>query len=337
MSMRSNHVTHMKGTSSIVPLVPLPKVAAGDRLRAAVVSLRPRQWTKNLVVFIGLIFAHKLFDAPSLGRAAFAFLIFCLVSSAIYLLNDLLDVENDRQHPVKCMRPIASGRLPASWAIVMMGILFLISSSFIALFFFLPLFPSPKYGILSGMQGTASLLALIVATYVFSMVLYSIRLKRIVLVDVFLIAFGFVLRIVAGTVIISVHLSSWLYLVACFLSLFLALCKRRQELSLLQGQAKHFRQILKDYTVPLLDQMIGIVCAATIIAYSLYTIQGTNETHDLSITIPFVLYGMFRYLYLVAVKMEGGSPEEVLLRDYHILGSTACCFVLILLLLYFIP
>lgn len=331
--MRDNQV---KGVSaSIATLVSLPQVTIKGKLRAAIASLRPRQWTKNLVVFIGLIFAHKLFDVVSLERVALAFLTFCLVSSSVYLLNDLQDVKNDRQHPVKCKRPIAAGRLPISWAVVMIGMLLLISSSFIVLLFFLPI--SPGSDSLSSLKGETNLFALVVAAYVLIMVLYTIRLKQIVFVDVFVIAFGFVLRIVAGTVVIPVHLSSWLYLVTCFLSLFLALSKRRQELALLQEQARHFRHVLKDYSIPFLDRLIAIVCAATIMAYSLYTIQGPNENHHLSITIPLVLYGMFRYLYLVTMKMEGGSPEEILLLDRHILGSTVACFVLILVVLYLFP
>ncbi len=163
------------------------------------------------------------------------------------------------------------------------------------------------------------------------------RLKHIVLLDVFIIAGGFVLRILAGTVVIPVMISPWLYLVTILLSLFLALSKRRHELVLLQGDASNHRQILKDYSLPLLDQLITIVTAATIMAYSLYTFQGPTGNHRLMITIPLVLYGMFRYLYLMYMRMEGGSPEEVLLRDRHMLGTVVLCTIVIIIVLYVLP
>ena len=169
------------------------------------------------------------------------------------------------------------------------------------------------------------------------MSLYSVRLKHIVLMDVFIIASGFVLRILAGAVVIPVMISPWLYLVTILLSLFLALSKRRHELVLLQDEASNHRQILKEYSLPLLDQLITIVIAATIMAYSLYTFQGPTGNHRLMITIPLVLYGTFRYLYLMHLRMEGGSPEEVLLRDRHILGTVVMCTVLIIIVLYGLP
>jgi len=185
--------------------------------------------------------------------------------------------------------------------------------------------------------GANLLFALTVAAYLLLMVLYSARLKHVVLLDVFVIASGFVLRILAGAVVIPVVISPWLYLVAILLSLFLALNKRRHELVFLQGQATNHRQILKEYSVPLLDQMITIVTAATLMAYSLYTFQGPTGNHRLMITIPLVLYGMFRYLYLVYMRMEGGSPEEVLLRDRHMLGTVVSCTVVIIIVLYVLP
>jgi len=169
------------------------------------------------------------------------------------------------------------------------------------------------------------------------MVLYSVRLKHVVLLDVFIIASGFVLRILAGAVVIPVMISPWLYLVTILMSLFLALNKRRHELVLLQEQASNHRQILKEYSLPLLDQMITIVTAATLMAYSLYTFQGPTGNHRLMITIPLVLYGMFRYLYLVYMRMEGGSPEEILLRDRHILGTVVLFAAAVIIVLYVLP
>jgi 4-hydroxybenzoate polyprenyltransferase len=181
------------------------------------------------------------------------------------------------------------------------------------------------------------LFAISVVGYVSLMFFYSIYLKHIVLIDVFTIAGGFVLRILAGTFVISVIVSPWLYLVTCFLSLFLALSKRRHELTFLQKQASEHRQILKEYNLQLLDQMITIVVTCTLIAYSLYTFEGPTGNQRLIITIPFVLYGMFRYLYLVYVRMEGGSPEEVLLRDRPMFGTVMVCTILIIGVLYLLP
>ena len=264
-----------------------------------------------------------------------AFAAFCLASSSIYLLNDLLDLENDRQHPVKRNRPLASGILPVSWAIVTMGILLLACAGLTVLIFYIP--RDHQNDIFASLGGGSLLFALIVAAYFILMVLYNIWLKHVVLLDVFIIASGFVLRILAGAVVILVSISPWLYLVTILLSLFLALNKRRHELVLLQGEASNHRQILREYSVPLLDQMITIVTAATIMAYSLYTFEGPTGNHRLMLTIPLVLYGMFRYLYLVYMRMEGGSPEELLLRDRHMLGTVVLCTAIIILVLYVFP
>jgi 4-hydroxybenzoate polyprenyltransferase len=297
-------------------------------------SLRPRQWTKNFAVFIGLVFSQRLFDIHALERAVLAFVIFCLVASSIYLLNDLLDLERDRKHPTKRNRPLASGRLSIAWASFAIGILLTTCGILMGVLYQIPLQGSDIFAYLGG---TNLLFTIIIIAYLFLMVLYSIRLKHIVLIDVFVIASGFVLRIMAGAVVIPVNISAWLYLVTSFLALFLALGKRRNELILLQGEASHHRRILKEYSIPMLDQMITITVAATVISYSLYTAEGVTGHHRLIITIPFVLYGMFRYLYLVYMRMEGGSPEEVLLRDRHMLGTVLLCVVLIGLVLYVLP
>lgn len=297
--------------------------------------MRPKQWTKNGAVFVGLLFAQRLFDIASFERTLLAFVTFCLVSSTIYLLNDLLDLEQDRQHPTKRNRPLASGRLPTSWAIGAIVVLFLISAGLIVTVFTIPI--GQAQDIYAPYGGANLLFALTMATYFILMVLYGIRLKHVVLIDVFIIASGFVLRILAGAVVIPVLISPWLYLVTCLLALFLALSKRRHELVLLQGQASSHRQILKEYSIPMLDQMITIVAATTIMAYSLYTFQGPTGNHRLIITIPLFLYGLFRYLYLVYIRMEGGSPEEVLLRDRHMLGTVVLCTILIIVVLYVLP
>jgi 4-hydroxybenzoate polyprenyltransferase len=296
--------------------------------------MRPRQWTKNLALFVGLVFAQQLFSLTSFERAFVAFVIFCLASSSIYLFNDLLDLERDRQHPIKSKRPLASGALPISWAIATIGFLIVGCAGLTLFLFSLPIQQTDIFALLGG---TNVLFALTVVAYLLLMMLYSVRLKHIVLLDVFIIAGGFVLRILAGAVVIPVMISPWLYLVTILLSLFLALSKRRHELVLLQGEASNHRQILKDYSLPLLDQLITIVTAATIMAYSLYTFQGPTGNHRLMITIPLVLYGIFRYLYLMYMRMEGGSPEEVLLRDRHMLGTVVLCTIVIIIVLYVLP
>jgi 4-hydroxybenzoate polyprenyltransferase len=310
------------------------KVGMVGRPGAIIQSMRPRQWTKNLALFVGLVFAQQLLTLTSFERACVAFVVFCLASSCVYIFNDLLDLERDRQHPTKSQRPLASGDLPIPWAIATIGILLLGCAGLTLLLFRIPI---SQTDIFASLGGANVLFALTVVTYLTLMALYSVWLKHIVLLDVFIIASGFVLRILAGTVVIPVMISPWLYLVTILLSLFLALSKRRHELVLLQDEASKHRQILKEYSLPLLDQLITIVMAATIMAYSLYTFQGPTGNHRLMITIPLVLYGMFRYLYLMHMRMEGGSPEEVLLRDRHMLGTVVLCTVLIIIVLYGLP
>ncbi len=317
------------------PIETQPTPSRRNQFYALLVALRPRHWTKNVIVFIGVVFAQRLFNMLSFERAVLAFVAFCLASSSIYLLNDLHDLENDRIHPTKCMRPLASGALPRSWAKITISILLIGCIALVALTFLLPL-PSPN-DVFAWLGGANILFALTLTTYLLLMALYTVRLKHMVLIDVFIIASGFVLRILAGAVVVPVAISPWLYCVACFLSLFLALSKRRHELLLLQDQASTHRQILKEYSIPMLDQMITIVAAGTVMSYSLYTFRGPTGHDRLSITIPFVLYGIFRYLYLMYMRMQGGSPEEVLLSDRHILGTVMLCTICILLVLYVFP
>ncbi|HEY7347459.1 MAG TPA: decaprenyl-phosphate phosphoribosyltransferase [Ktedonobacterales bacterium] len=322
-------------------------------------AIRLRQWTKNLLVFAGVVFAQRVLDVGALGRATAAFVVFCLLSSLVYLVNDLGDLESDRRHPTKRYRPLASGKLSAPVAVagaVLLGVL--ATALTIALLLWpgaagsgqslhvtlaplrltlvpgTPLSPDSQYGILGNLGGSGFLFALVAAAYVGLNLAYTFRLKHVVIVDVFCIAGGFVLRAMAGAVVIPVPISPWLYLCTILLSLFLALGKRRQELMLLDAGASLHRRILQEYNPQLLDQMISIVISATVMAYSLYTFQGTAGNHRLMVTIPFVLYGIFRYLYLIYMKQEGGSPEEVLLRDKHILGSVALCVLTTLALLY---
>ena len=308
-----------------------PQLRVTERLYALLLAMRPRQWTKNLAVFVGIVFAQRLLNPILFGRATIAFGAFCLASSGIYLFNDLLDLENDRQHPKKKLRPLAAGTLPTSWAKVMIGILWLASAGLTVVLFFVPIGGVDTFASLGGAN---VLFACTVASYLILMILYGLRLKHVVLLDVFIIAAGFALRILAGAVAIPVIISPWLYIVTIMLSLMMAFGKRRNELVLMEGQASNHRQILKEYTLPLLDQMITIVTATTIMAYSLYTFQASTGNHQLMITIPLVLYGIFRYLYLVYVRKEGGSPEEVLLRDRHMLVTVVLCIAVVIIVLY---
>ncbi|MCP4398569.1 MAG: decaprenyl-phosphate phosphoribosyltransferase [bacterium] len=270
---------------------------------ALVRAMRPNQWTKNLILFAGLIFAHELFDPVSLTETLTAFFLFCLLSSSIYIVNDIKDVERDRQHPLKSKRPIAAGELsiPAAWLSATVLTLFVLISSFVL---------DPGFG----------LVALMYFALLFA---YSYWLKHLVILDVLTIAIGFVLRAVAGAEVIDVEFSAWLLLCTILLALFLGLSKRRHELSLLGENAQSHRKILAEYSPHLLDQMIGVVTASTLMAYALYTMDdGTIEkfgTSYMILTIPFVIYGIFRYLYLVHQKDKGGSPATILTSDKPIL------------------
>ena len=272
---------------------------------AIIKTMRPHQWTKNAFVLAALVFSQHLLDPPYLTRALVAFAAFCLLSSAVYIFNDIKDMDQDRVHPRKRSRPIASGELSAGIAgAVGLGLLFA--------------------GL--GLSFTLGVPFISVAAfYLFLQAGYIYHLKRVVLLDVIIISLGFVIRAIAGAVAISVFISPWLILCTFLIALFLALAKRRHELILLNEVAASHRSNLADYTVPLLDQLISIVTAATIISYSIYTLSpGVTEKFGnryMILTLPFVLYGIFRYLYLIYVKEEGGSPTRVLLADLPLLVS----------------
>lgn len=262
--------------------------------------MRPRQWVKNVVLFAAIVFDRQFNPAhiPQILRTFAGFIIFCLLSGVIYIINDITDIEADRKHPQKCKRPIASGKLSVKFALyfAIISIAILVPLSFLL---------SPAFCWVS-----LGYLALNLA--------YSKWLKHIPLLDVLTIAFGFVLRVVAGVTLIQVaRFSPWLYVVITLGSLYLGFGKRRAELALLTSDANSHRRVLDGYTIPLLDQYISIVSATTILAYSLYTFSAPNlpNNHVMMLTIPFVLYGIFRYLYLIQVKHSGGAPEEVFLSD----------------------
>jgi 4-hydroxybenzoate polyprenyltransferase len=265
-------------------------------LRALVKTMRPRQWTKNAFLFAALVFDGKLFILPDFLRTLAGFGLFCMISSAVYIFNDLLDVDADRLHPVKKNRPIASGRLPVPAAVAAGACLSLLA---IALSFLL----SWEF-------------ALTILVYFVMILVYSKWLKHVPILDVIILSAGFVLRVHAGTTLIVVErFSPWLYVLMTLLALYLGFGKRRAELALLADDSTNHRKVLDGYTIPLLDQFITIVSGTTILAYSLYTFFRLPDDHMLMLTIPFVIYAIFRYLYLIQVRQIGGEPEEILLSD----------------------
>jgi len=286
-------------------------------LRGLLLATRPKQWTKNLLLFFGLIFALKLFDLRLAALAAAGFLVFCATSSAVYLINDVADLEKDRQHPVKRKRPLAAGIVRPGQAIALAAVLVAVAVP--AAFALRPLF------------------GLVTLGYLVLMLTYSFLLKHVVLVDVFAIAAGFVIRAAAGAIVVEVPISPWLYVCTVLAALFVGLAKRRHELVLLSSGASNHRRILEEYSPEFLDQLITIVTAATVMAYSLYTFSADNlpKNHAMMLTTPFVLYGIFRYLYLVYMKNAGGSPEEVLLKDVPFLANALLWMGAAVAVLYF--
>jgi 4-hydroxybenzoate polyprenyltransferase len=286
----------------IAPVSVTGKVTAALLLRA----VRPKQWTKNAVVFAAIVFDHKLFNTSHLAIVLGAFICFCLASSAIYLLNDLHDIESDRTHPRKRLRPIPAGLIsqPLAWSMVALLVAVSVPVAFLL------------------RQSFGGVLV----SYLLLMVAYTYVLKHFVIVDVFAISAGFLLRAAGGAVVLSVPISPWLYVCTILLSLFIGFGKRRHELLLLEGAAASHRRNLEDYSPQLLDQFILISAAATVMAYSLYTFTSPSlpDSHAMMLTVPFVLYAMFRYLFLIHRRDEGGSPEQMLLSDAPLL---VCIFL----------
>lgn len=267
-------------------------------ISALIKTMRPRQWTKNAFIFAALVFDKQLFVVDSFLRTFAGVILFCLISSCVYILNDIVDVEADRKHPDKKKRPIPSGTLPIQ--VAWLSLIALVVGVVIGSYFLNPEF------------------MWVVIGYFVLNIAYSLWLKHIPILDVLIIAAGFVLRVHAGVTLIEVErFSPWLYVLMTLLSLFLGFGKRRAELALLAHGAGSHRKVLDGYTLPLLDQYIMIVSGTTIVAYSLYTFSAPNlpENHSMMLTIPFVVYTIFRYLYLIQVKHAGGAPEEILLSD----------------------
>lgn len=266
--------------------------------QALIKTMRPRQWAKNVFVFAALVFDKQLFIPTSFLRTFSGFVLFCLVSSSVYIFNDLADIEADRQHPQKRLRPIPSGQLavPVAWAAGVVLIVVSLACGWLL---------SPAF-------------AAVIAVYFLLNLAYSKWLKHILILDVLILAAGFVLRVDAGVRLIHVErFSPWLYVVMTLLALYLGFGKRRAELALLSDDAGTHRKVLEGYTAPLLDQYIMIVSGMTIVGYSFYTFSAPNlpANHSMMLTIPFVVYAIFRYLYLIEVEHTGGAPEEILLTD----------------------
>jgi 4-hydroxybenzoate polyprenyltransferase len=305
-----------EGPPSVAPAPSEAPRSSG--LHAWLVVLRPRQWSKNALVFVGLVFSLNLDRPEQVARAALAFVVLCLLASSAYLINDALDAPRDRLHPQKARRPIAAGRISSVAAVraaiglllIGLGLAALLSAAFLAV--------------------ALGYLALTAA--------YSLWLKRYPLIDVFAIAAGFVLRAAAGAIVLSVTISPWLLLCTLLGALLIALAKRRHELATLGPGAGEHRPSLAGFTVAFLDDLILIMAAASLMAYSLYTFsERPGQPALLMLTVPLVIYGVFRYLYLVRVAGLGGSPEDLLLGDPPLRGAVALWSLLSVSILYFAP
>lgn len=273
--------------------------------RAILITLRPRQWIKNGFLFSALLFSRRFLDPTSVAQAVQAFLSFCLITGAVYTLNDLSDIREDRFHPAKSKRPIAAGDLSKNTAMIVLVL-----------------------GLAGGLAlgiTVNPVFALALVSYIVLQLLYTFWLKNVVILDIFAIAAGFMIRVIAGGAAIGAKISDWLIVCTALLSLFLAMGKRRNELVVLDEEAVSHRPILREYSTSLLDQMISVVTSSTLVAYCLYTISDVTAakfgTRNLVLTIPFVLYGIFRYLYLIHKKTSGGSPEDLIISDPPLLIS----------------
>lgn len=283
--------------------------------------MRPWQYTKNLLVFAALVFAREMGNPNAVLKTVVAFVLFCLVASAVYLINDVRDAEDDRRHPDKRDRPIACGALAPSAASAAAAVLLVIG--------------------LGGSLAVNLNLGLTIAAYFLLQMLYQVALKRIVILDVFAIAGGFVLRAVAGAEAIAVEISPWLLICTLLLALFLGLAKRRGEIVLLEAEAGAHRATLERYSITLLDQLIGVVASATLMSYCLYTISERTLAElgstRLMYTIPFVIYGLFRYMYLMQRHGQGGAPDRTLLTDKPLLLNVALYALTAAAIIHFAP
>jgi len=289
-------------------------------LKALIKTMRPRQWPKNIFLFAALVFDKQLFHGTAFLKTLAGFVLFCLISSCVYIFNDIVDIEADRQHPEKKKRPIPSGQLPLSvaWSAgILLTVVTLALGCLIDIAF-----------------------AAVMLTYFLLNLAYSRWLKHIPIVDVLILAVCFVLRVAAGVSLIHVErFSPWIYIVMTLLALFMGFGKRRAEMALLAQGAGSHRKVFEGYTIPLLDQYILIVSGTTIVAYSLYTFTAPNvpANHSMMLTIPFVLYAIFRYMYLIQIKHAGGAPEEILLLDRPLQVAMFLWALAVLAVFYLFP
>jgi 4-hydroxybenzoate polyprenyltransferase len=289
-----------------------------SNIKYFILSLRLYQWSKNLLVFAALIFAGQLFNIELLTKSILIFFLFSLVAGIVYVWNDVMDMDEDKLHPTKKFRPLASGKITPTVALVLSS--FVLSTSLFVSYFI-------------SISLTIFLIAYIILNF-----FYSLKLKHVVILDILIVAVGYVLRAVAGGFVIQVEISPWLLVCTFFLALFLVVGKRRAELSQLKKNSPTFRPILLEYNSHILDQMIGVVTAATILGYALYTLDGQTVakfgTYNLIYTVPFVVYGIFRYFYLIYKKDLGGSPESILIKDKHILVNVFFWIVTVIFIIY---
>ena len=282
-------------------------------------SMRPHQWVKNVFLFAGLLFSKNIHNPLLFLNVIAGFIVFSLAASSIYILNDIIDIENDRRHPEKKKRPLASGQLSerSAWAAaVILALLSVFSAFLIDRQFFI-----------------------IVVIYIVINIFYTMRLKNLVILDVMCIASGFVLRVLAGTALAGVETSDWLIICTITLSLFLGFSKRRHEIALIGNNAENHRQVLAHYSLPFLDQMIAVATACTVIAYALYTVSEETitrfGTRNLIFTLPFVLYGIYRYLYLIHERKSGGNPTSAVLHDRPLLFNCLLWVAVIFVIIYY--
>ncbi len=289
-------------------------------VRGLLRSLRVHQWVKNVFVFAAICFAGRLLDTGALSRVVLAFIAFCLLSSSVYLVNDVLDRHRDREHPVKRKRPIASGALPV-WLALVTAVLLVAGG----------------VALCAWLSPWLLAVGLVYAAFSYA---YSLALKHVVILDVMILAFGYTLRAVAGAVVIDVEISHWLLICSLLLALFLGFCKRRQELTSLDSDAATHRAVLASYSERFLDQMIAVVTASTVISYLLYAfdprVAAKLGTPYLGMTTPFVLYGIFRYFYMVHQRGEGGRPTREVLTDLPLLVNVVLYGIAVVVILYVI-
>jgi 4-hydroxybenzoate polyprenyltransferase len=280
--------------------------------------MRPKQWVKNVFIFTGLIFSRNLFKVDLLARVSAGFILFSLAASSVYIFNDIQDIDKDRQHPEKRKRPLAAGVLSVQTAYVV--------STILAIF-----------ALVAGYFLDKMFFAILVA-YVVMNVAYTLKIKEMVILDVMFIAFGFVIRVLAGTVLAGVRPSDWLIICTITISLFLGFSKRRHELSLMGNNSNGHRKVLTHYSIPFLDQMIAVATACSVMSYALYTISEETVarfgTRNLVFTIPFVLYGIFRYFYLIHQKEKGGNPTSAVLTDLPLFLDGILWLIAVILIIY---